>query len=137
MIFDWPMIQTVGVFAIAGGYIFTQFRKGGNSGYSETINILQARDEAQKQLIADYQSKFEAINKELGILQGQLKEKDGKLTEYLDILKGRDPELTMYIKDSAQELKEIKVFMQMLNEVAGRSEKRNVAIDKAAKKLKE
>lgn len=93
------------------------------------IELLQKKDSAQTQVISDYQTRFDTINKELGFLRGQISEKDKKIEEYMSIFQGRNPEQTKfmeymihatgesvkYMKESVEIFSEIKMFIHDLN----------------------
>lgn len=72
--------------------------KGGNKASSDVIEIFKLRDTEQKELIAEYQKKFEDIKQEIGKLQGALQEKDKKLAEYVSIFQGRNPQQDEFMK---------------------------------------
>lgn len=141
-----PIINIAGFIVL----IATQYRKGKTEGTNELIQLLESRDNAQKELIADYQKKFEAIQAELGQLRGQLIEKDKKIDEYLQIFQGRNPQLTEfmkllteanaknaeivkgsqdYMKATSETLKEIHNFMRQLDSKIQTNQRRNERID--------
>jgi len=146
-----PIINIAGFIVL----IATQYRKGKTEGTNELIQLLQSRDNAQKELIVDYQKKFESIQAELGQLRGQLIEKDKKIDEYLLIFQGRNPQLTEFMrllteanvknaeivkgsqahmKATSETLKEIHNFMKQLNSKAQTNQSRNEKIDSATSK---
>lgn len=128
------VITLVNLIAIVGGILYFK-SKGGSQAAQDVINILNLRDVEQKQIILDYQKKFEDIKHELGILQGQIQEKDKKIEEYMGILQGRDPEQIQYMADmrkftsgvatymdsSTKSLKEVGKFMKELNQKSAES----------------
>lgn len=144
---NWAMIQSIGIIIIGIGYGFSQFKRGGRQDASEVIALLQVKDTEQKEIIKDYQGKFETINKELGVLQGQLQEKDKKLEEYLSILQGRSPEqaqyqtdmreftlgVAKYMESSSIVLNQMKIFMENLNNKSNKADQWHQKIDKATK----
>lgn len=147
---NWGMINSVGMIAIGIGYLFSQFKKGGSQSATEVITLLRIKDEEQKQIILEFQTRFENINKELGNLQGQLQEKDKKLEEYMAIFQGRSPEqvqyqtemrkftvgVAKYMENSTIILEQMKIFMQNLNDKSIKADQWYKRIDKATKEEK-
>lgn len=103
----FSLISLIADIILAGGFIWIFFKKGGDSASQEVINIYQIRDKEQKQQIADYQLKFDNINKELGKLNGIIQEKDVKLKEYIDILSNRNPKLEATLNEISEYLKKL------------------------------
>lgn len=123
---DTNLIATLsflGNLVMGAGFIWVYMRKGAGAASSEVIKIYQLRDEEQKQTIADNQLKFDAINKELGRLNGINEEQAKKLEEYTKIFQYRDPKLQ-------QILERIESYLQTLTQQSNINQTRNEAIDK-------
>jgi len=114
------LIALIGVFAATVGFAWGQFKSGKIKGASQQtidntalIKTLEERydvlsREMQRQN-EEHKSEREVWHKEsgelkrqLGELQGIIKEKDGKLAEYKEIFQGRNPQLDEFIKSSGE-----------------------------------
>jgi beta-N-acetylglucosaminidase len=115
-------LAEIGLFFVGFAYVFTYWKKGGNQASTEVINALKE----QHQINAD---KISQLTKEVGILTGQLKEKNDRITMLESIVQGKNPEqiqymadmrrftegVSTYMADSIKTLGEISIFMHNLN----------------------
>lgn len=112
----------LGLFILGLGYIFTFWRQGGNQAGNEVIA-------AYKEQVALNAEKITTLTHEVGVLTGQLKEKEERIILLEAIVQGRNPEQVQYMGDmrkftagvadymanTIKTLGEISVFMHQLN----------------------
>lgn len=112
----------VGAFLLGLGYLFTYWKQGGTQAGSEVIA-------AYKEQVALNAEKISSLTHELGVLTGQLKEKDERIKLLEALVQGRNPEQIQYMHDmrkftegvaqymnnSTKTLGEMSVFMHNLN----------------------
>lgn len=120
---DWlPIINILGFLSLGSAYIFIQWRQGGNKAAADVIT-------AYKEQVALNREEISKLNHELGILQGQLKEKDERIKLLEQLVQNRNPDMiefmktssqvsqnaSEYMKHSSETLTEIKDFMKVIN----------------------
>lgn len=99
----------LGVFAASVGWVVVQFKSGGVKAKDDLIVTLKdalaiEQDKTKKlseeksQLITSHQTQLNEINKAMGVLQGKFEEQSKKVEEYKQILQGRNPEQTEFMK---------------------------------------
>ncbi len=127
-----PVINLIGFAVLGVATWYTNFRSGKDkiggevlSLYKEQIAALEADVQRTRERSHELGNAVQKISLELGIVKGQLQEKDKKLEEYSAIFQNRNPELQ-------QVLGEIRDFMKMIHAQGTRFETRNTAIDKAS-----
>jgi hypothetical protein len=118
-------IAEVGLFILGVGYLFTLWKQGGLKAGNEVIV-------AYKEQVALNAQKIAELTKDVGVLTGQLREKDLRIT-MLEGLTKTTPEQEAYMIDmrkftsgvaeymasSTKTLGEISVFMHNLNTKTG------------------
>lgn len=121
-----PSLYFVGLLSLGGGYLFLQWKAGGNNAAVAVITAL-------KEQVAILQRQTENLTHEVGVLTGQLKEKNERVSALEQVLQGRSPEqeqymndmreftkgVAVYMKDTAEILGSMKVFMTQLNSKKG------------------
>lgn len=120
---DWlPLINILGFLGLGSAYIFIQWKTGYNQASAEVIN-------AYKEQVALARAEISKLQKDLGILQGQLGERNKRIEVLEQVAQNRNPEMEdfiktagvaaktsmEYMKNSAETLAEIKTFMQILH----------------------
>lgn len=120
---DWlPIINILGFLSLGTAYIFIQWRQGGNKAASDVIT-------AYKEQVTLNREEIAKLNHELGVLQGQLKEKDERIKLLEQLVQNRNPEMeqfmktvgqiadnaAVYMKHSSETLAEIRNFMKVVN----------------------
>lgn len=120
---DWlPIINILGFLSLGSAYIFIQWRQGGNKAAADVIT-------AYKEQVALNREEISKLNHELGIMQGQLKEKDERIKLLEQLVQNRNPDMiefmktssqvsqnaSEYMKHSSETLTEIKDFMKVIN----------------------
>lgn len=140
-------LSGIGVLAAGFGFAYAQFKAGGGKAkddlvttYKEQLSIEREKTEQLKlekeTLVQSHQTQLNELTKQLGILQGTVQAQDKKIKEYTDILQGRSPEQTQfmkvvldeikknqqvtpaaqkYMRDTAEILSEVRDFMKELN----------------------
>lgn len=98
MEFLLPAVSGISIFANIAAFVYFS-RKGGATAANDVIAIMEKRDIEQKEQIREYQTKFEILNKEIGILQGSNQEQNKKIEEYMRIFQGRNPELEKFMEN--------------------------------------
>lgn len=117
-----PVLYFVGFLALGGGYLYIQWRTGGNNAATSVIA-------AYKEQVAINQKQISDLTHEVGVLTGQLKEKTDRIAVVEGLIQGRSPEqeqymkdmreftkgVAQYMRDSAEIFASMKVFMTQLN----------------------
>lgn len=129
-----PFLYFLGALFLGCGYLFIQWRLGTNKSSNESVTIYKEQVEALNLAIDttrkqahELTNHVQTLTLEVGTLKGQLLEKDKKIQEYMEILRGQNPELVTL-------LGEIRDFMRNLNDKMELNQKRNVRLDKLAEK---
>lgn len=102
-------IAAIGIFAGGLGYIIGKFKAGTKqetsdvvSSADQLVNFWKDQAEGYKVMMAEKDKsndeKFQALNAEIGKIQGQLLEKEKQNKTYLEILQNRDPEMKMFME---------------------------------------
>ncbi len=128
-----PIIQTAltySALALLGGIAFAQFRKGRMGASSEIIefykkeaanykDMMEKKDSAHtleiKALSTEFHTKFSALSKDFGILQGQYNAEKEARIKAEEILKDKNPETVTFMQNTVAVLGEIKDFMGKIN----------------------
>ncbi len=120
---DWlPIINILGFLSLGTAYIFIQWRQGGNKASIEVI-------QTYKEQVALNREEIAKLNHELGVFQGQLREKDERIKLLEQLVQNRNPDMVEFMKTSSQvsqsaseymkhssdTLTEIKDFMKVIN----------------------
>lgn len=128
------IVAIIGVGFYALGLGFSQFRIGKKKQASDQtventqtlnlltnqLNALQAlvdrQDKEHKAAVIVYNEQIGKLKGDIGVLQGMIAEKDGKLKEYKEIFQGRNPQLEGFIQSSTDFQKELMGFVTELKE---------------------
>lgn len=119
--FNFNIVE-LGLFFVGAGYVFTFWKKGGNEASSEVIKALKEQHDINSNKISE-------LTHEMGVLTGQLREKDERIKLLEALVQGRNPEqlqymtemrkftegVAQYMADSTRTMGEISVFMHNLN----------------------
>lgn len=124
-----PLINLVGFAVLVGATIFYNARSGRNKIGDEVLDLYQKQIEALKEDVLrsrevnhDVKNQITALTLRIGQLEGQLKEKDLRITKLMTIIENRSPELENI-------LKEIRDFMRTIHRQTSTNETRNTKID--------
>ena len=111
-----PILNILGLIALAFSIVYTQIRSGSRQVSSEVMSNYQTLDDQQKVIIqkqqtdsAGMQARLKSLENELAELRGSLKTKDEQIQEMNLRLRNMNPELLAI-------LTEIRDFMSHLNE---------------------
>ncbi len=127
---DWQTYLSLAAlvsFLITGaGMWYGMFRKASRqentdivSSSKDLIDFWRDQAEGYKVMLAEketsWNTKFETLTREIGVLQGQLNATETQRAQFEAILKDRNPETEQFMKDVAESMHEIKNFMQTIN----------------------
>lgn len=119
-------VASLGIFAGGIGYLISSYRSGSKQEKSEVIssaetltNFWKEQADGYKIMMAEkevsWNSKFEALTRELGVLQGQLAATEQQRAQFEAILKDRNPETEEFMKNVTAAMIEIRDFMHSIN----------------------
>lgn len=129
-------IVEIGLLFVAAGYLFVYWTKGGINASERILNLYKEQVDALEKSIQitrthnhELGNQVQKLSLDVGILKGQLQERDKKLDEYMTIFQGRGPEQEQYMAEmrtftskvaeymstTVQTLAEISKFMQGIN----------------------
>jgi len=105
---------SLGALLAGAGYGWGQFKKGRDDKSKTDYDLLDRRLETlqtlcenQQKELNGHQLEIRSLRQEIGRLQGINEEKEKKIKELTDMLAGRDPQLTEYIKTSTRAFSDI------------------------------
>lgn len=112
-------ISTIALVAVGAGYIFTQWKMGSNKAGADVIVAYREQVALQDKKIID-------LTHQVGTLTGQLEEKDKRIDLLQELARGNTPELQefmkkmmatssnaeIYMKNTAETLKNMEKFME-------------------------
>lgn len=124
-----PLINILGFAILAIATFYYNARSGKSKIGDEVLSLYEKNIDALKEDVSrsrdanhDVKNQMTTLTLRLGQLEGQLKEKDLRITELMAIIENRNPELENI-------LREIRDFMKMIHKQTSTNEKRNVKID--------
>ena len=86
------ILTLLAIIALGGSNVFFQWRMGGNNATAAVVT-------AQKEQILLQDKKINDLTHVVGTLQGQLDEKDKRITLLQELATGNTPELQKFMKD--------------------------------------
>lgn len=115
-------VVEIGIFILAAGYLYTTWKQGGLKASAEVIT-------AYREQVNLNAGKISELTHDLGVLTGQLKEKDERIKLLEALVQGRSPEQQQYMADmrtftqgvatymdhSTKTMGEICIFMKEIN----------------------
>lgn len=101
----FPWLNVLGFLILGLSYIFVQWRYGQNKASVEVI-------ETYKEQVYQLREQVNNLSKELGILEGVVKEKDSQIKTYLAILQNRNPEMEAFIQSISKVANDATAFMK-------------------------
>ena len=116
------MLQAViafGVIVAGAGYVFSQFKKGRNQqsqddlvNQNQTFDLMRKQVDALQLLAEDNEKKIDDLSRQVGLLQIEIEKRDKIITDYLNILQNRNPELEEFMKNMSRIGNEWERYMQ-------------------------
>ncbi len=102
--------------------------------YQKQIAVLKDEIEQSRTRSHDLANQIQALTFKIGKLEGTIKEKDQKLTDYMTIFQNRNPELVEFMEKIEVLMADIHTFMKQLNTKVQTNQARNENIDEATDK---
>lgn len=99
------LLTLLAILAFGASNIYVQWRMGGNSASQIVIN-------AYKEQVALQDKKISELTHTVGSLQGQLQEKDKRITLLQELASGNTPEMSLFMKSMLTYTVNSKTYME-------------------------
>lgn len=106
-------VVELSLFLVGLGYLWTQFKQGGNNASKDVISIYQTQVTQLKEENSDMRNDIHKLNVDLGELRGILKEKDERIKILENVDLNRNPEIESFITISTATYKELNQYMAL------------------------
>ena len=100
-------IQFVAIVIFGSAYLYTQWKNGGNKASAEVLIAYK-----EKTVLQD--DKINTLSKDLGILEGQVIEKDKRIELLTQIVQNRNPEVEKILSENTLTLKRVAEVLELL-----------------------
>lgn len=106
-----PILNVLGLLAIGSGMIWIQWRSGTTKMSGDIIKTYETRIKQLEELGKEARGEAANMQNKIGELNGRLQEKDERIKILEQTLQGRNPEMTVFIKEMSEFFKLYKDHM--------------------------
>ena len=100
-------VQFIAILLFGVGYLYTQFKNGGNKASGEVLI-------AYKEKVVLQDEQINKLTKELGVLEGTVIEKDKRIDLLTSIVENRNPEVERILTENSMVLKRVAEVLELL-----------------------